>query len=119
MSTAIKRMFPAREEQSSPKRRRGPKSKDEKMAEAQKTAEYWLMRPHLEFLEYRREVLLNKMYFYRKEYNKYKTILDKLNTDIKKHKDEEEEEEESEEHEGDEEEEEEDDEVVVQEQHKE
>lgn len=90
MSTAIKRMFPAREEQSSPKRRRGPKSKDEKMAEAQKTAEYWLMRPHLEFLEYRREVLLNKMNFYRKEYSKYKTILDKLNSDIEKHKEDEE-----------------------------
>lgn len=65
------------------KRRRGPKSKDEKDRLAQKSADYWLMRPISEFLQYRRELLWDKLNYHKQEYLKFKTAIDKLDADMK------------------------------------
>lgn len=100
MATAMmplhKRSAPASSEEPSGKRR-GPKTKDEKLKEAQKTADYWMMRPHIEFLEYRREVIVEKSNFHRKEYLKFKGILEELDADIAKYEEGSDEEEEDEE----------------------
>lgn len=93
-SNIHKRMFPPMDKDNDGKRRRGPKTKDEKLKEDQKSADYWLMRPHVEFLEYRRELLLEKMNYHKKEFMKFKTALDEINKDIGKHTEESESEEE-------------------------
>lgn len=99
MTSLHKRIFPPMEGNDSTKRRRGPKTKDEKLNEEKKSADYWLMRPHLEFLKYRREIIKDNMNHHRRQFNKYKTALDKINEDIGKHEEEDESEEEEEEEE--------------------
>lgn len=94
-TTGVKRMFPAAEVEVV-KKRRGPKTNDEKLKEEQKTADYWLVRPHLEFLKYRRQLVVDKMDYHRKEYNKFKKALGEVNDDIGKHDEDETEDEEDE-----------------------